>query len=187
MKNNNIFKRLPELRTKRVILRGIKKTDIDDIFNYARIPEVAKYTIWSAHRSKKDTEVYMKFVLARQKAGEPVSWAIVDRKTGKMIGAAGFESYSEQHKTAGIGYVLAKGYWGQGYMTEAVKIIIGFGFNHAGLNRIEAVCDVKNIGSARVMEKAGMKFEGIQKSRIISAKGRVHDVKSYAIIRKDLR
>ncbi len=54
-----------------------------------------------------------------------------------------------------------------------------------GLNRIEAVCDIKNIGSSRVMEKAGMKFEGMQRSRIITVRGRVHDVKSYAITRKD--
>jgi ribosomal-protein-alanine N-acetyltransferase len=179
------FKNMPELSTRRLVLRRLRKTDVDDIFDYASRPVVTKYTIWDYHRTNKETKAFIKRVTEKYKHGEPVSWAVTDKRSGKVIGTAGYEFYSSIHKTAGIGYAISPDYWNKGYMTEAVKKIIEFGFKKIGLNRIEAVCDIKNIGSARVMEKAGMKFEGIQRSRIITAKGRVHDVKSYAITRKD--
>ena len=60
-----------------------------------------------------------------------------------------------------LGYVLGREYWGQGYMTEAVKGIIAWALRQKDIYRIWAVSDVDNIGSARVMEKAGMQREGI--------------------------
>ncbi len=119
--NKRVFKNLPELSTKRLLLRRIIKTDIDDIFNYASRPMVTKYTIWEYHRTKKDTKAFIKHVLAKYKRGEPASWAVTDKKSRKVIGTAGYETYSDTHKTAGIGYALSPDGWNKGYMTEAVK------------------------------------------------------------------
>lgn len=182
-----IFKRLPVLRTKRLILRNIKLSDAADIFSYASNPEVSKYTIWPAHKSINSSKHFIVCHNMTQQDGNPASWGVVEKNTNKLIGTAGFESYSGPHKTASIGYAIGVEYWNKGYTTEAVKKIITFGFKVLKLNRIEAVCDVNNIASARVMEKCGMKFEGIQRSRIISAKGRVHDVKGYAILKFDIK
>lgn len=181
-----VFKHLPVLETERLILRNITLSDAEDVFNYTSNPEVSRFTIWSCHRSIGDSIKFINWHNRLQKQGRPVSWGVIDKATMKLIGTAGFESYISDHKTADIGYAIAVEYWNRGYTTEAVKKIIDFGFDKLKLSRIEAVCDVANIGSARVMEKSGMKFEGIQRSKIISAEGRVHDVKSYAIIREDI-
>jgi ribosomal-protein-alanine N-acetyltransferase len=186
MNAGRIFSHLPVIKTKRLILRNLRFSDAADIFNYASNPEVSKYTIWSTHKSINDSKDFITWHNMRQRQGNPVSWGVIERATNKLIGTAGFESYSVPHKTASIGYAVGFEYWNKGYTTEAVKKIISFGFSMLKLNRIEAVCDVNNGASARVMEKSGMKFEGVQRSRIISAEGRIHDVKGYAIIRSDI-
>lgn len=79
---------------------------------------------------------------------------------------------------------MAKDFWNQGIMTEVINRIIEFGFKELKLIRIEARCHPENIGSAKVMEKSGMKFEGILRKHIW-AKDDYQDVKIYSIIKDD--
>ena len=60
-----------------------------------------------------------------------------------------------------LGYVLARSHWSRGYMTEVVKAVIGCALSQPGIYRVWSVCDIENVASARVMEKAGMTKEGI--------------------------
>lgn len=64
------------------------------------------------------------------------------------------------HHRAELGYWIGKPYWGQGYMTEAARAVIEFGFQQLSLNRIVAYAMTKNPASSRVMEKNGMTYEG---------------------------
>jgi RimJ/RimL family protein N-acetyltransferase len=66
-----------------------------------------------------------------------------------------------------LGYVLAKPYWGEEYMTESLKLIIQWALNQKDIYRIWAVCDTENKASARVLEKAGMQKEGILRRWVI--------------------
>ncbi len=77
-----------------------------------------------------------------------------------MIGTIDFVSWNQHHGNAEIGYALSRDYWGKGICTEAAKEIIAFGFERMDLMRIQAKCMVDNIGSAKVMEKVGMTYEG---------------------------
>ena len=72
-------------------------------------------------------------------------------------------SLSAENKEGEIGYILNRRYWNQGYMTEAARKVVSFGFEQLGLHRIIATCDPANIGSYRVMEKIGMQREGLFK------------------------
>lgn len=69
-------------------------------------------------------------------------------------------------------------------MTEVAKRIIQFGFDEVGLERIQARCLVKNTGSAKVMEKAGMQFEGVLR-KYMRVKNELQDLKMYAIVKED--
>lgn len=62
---------------------------------------------------------------------------------------------------ADFGYGIARQYWGNGYTTEAVKVIIGWALKQPNIYRVWAICDVENLASARVLEKAGLQKEGI--------------------------
>jgi [ribosomal protein S5]-alanine N-acetyltransferase len=91
---------------------------------------------------------------------------------------------NRQDRGGGIGYFLARQHWGKGHATEAVFAVLRFGFGALALNRIEARCMPENTASERVMQKVGMKFEGLLRQAMFKDEG-FHDVKLYARIAED--
>jgi len=85
----------------------------------------------------------------------------------KMIGTCGFTSFNCSSDSAEVGYVLNPEYWGRGIAVEALQRILAFGFEDLGLHRIEARFIDGNDRSRRVMEKAGMNFEGILREAML--------------------
>jgi len=77
-----------------------------------------------------------------------------------LIGAVGLTGFRTQHAHAELGYWVGKDYWGKGYCTEAVREIVRFGFEQLGLNRVFGRHMARNLASGRVMDKAGLKYEG---------------------------
>jgi [ribosomal protein S5]-alanine N-acetyltransferase len=94
------------------------------------------------------------------------------------------EEWSDEDHRAAVGYRLGKQYWGNGYATEALRAVIAYLFEQTTVNRIYASTWRENSASARVLEKAGMRFEGLARQRRF-AKGAFRDVKFYAILRED--
>lgn len=146
--------------------------------------EVTKYVTWDYHKSIEDSMNYLKSVIQRYENKEVSEWAIVYKENNKFVGTHGYIWWLPAHARAEIAYALARKYWNKGLMTEAIKEVVRFGFEKMLLNRIEARCMVENIASQRVMEKAGMTFEGILREQMF-AKGIYHDVKLYSILRKE--
>ena len=179
-----VFRNLPTLETPRLILRRLQLEDAPDVFAYASDPEVARYTTWSAHRSLEDSLEFVRAQLRAYEEGQVAPWAMVDRQSGRVIGTAGFVAWAPVHARAEIGYAMGRAYWGRGLMTEAVRAILRFGFEHMGLNRIEGRCMPENPASARVMEKAGMRYEGLLREQMY-IKGRFIDLKVYAMLRRE--
>lgn len=84
-----------------------------------------------------------------------------------------------------IGYTLFdRNLWGQGLMTEAVRLVVDFLFSSERVNRLEICCDVENHASARVAEKLGFTHEGVARQATF-ARGRHHDMHQYALLRAD--
>ena len=182
----DIYADLQPLKTKRMLLRKLVQDDINDMYTWASDPEVAQYVTWEAHTSIAETQDFIDRTLSRYKHAKLGPWAMVNREDNRMIGLNGFIEWETKHSRAELGYVLSKDCWGKGYMTESKKAIVDFGFQHMNLNRIAARCRVPNIGSARVMEKCGMTYEGIMRS-VTYTKGAFHDLKLYAITKNDWR
>jgi len=170
---------LPVLETARLVLRRMEEGDAEDVFEYASDPAVAEHTSWAPHQSLEGSRAFA----ATQGRGTGCSWGIVHKADHKLIGACGIIRERAPYR-AEINYVLSRKYWDQGYMTEAVRELIRFGYEVLGLNRIQARCKVENVASARVMEKAGMMFEGVLREYSFS-KGRHLDLKMYSILRRD--
>ena len=157
------FRDPPEIVTPRLLLRRMKKTDYRDMYEYACDPCVTKFLTWLPHTSPAYTMRYLAYVATRYRAGEFYDWAVVFREDQKMIGTCGFTSFSYDHNSGEIGYVLNPAYWGRGIAAEAVRAVMQFGFLTLNLHRIEAKFIMGNDASRRVMEKAGMTFEGFQR------------------------
>jgi ribosomal-protein-alanine N-acetyltransferase len=181
---DELLAELPTLETERLVLRKITPADQTDIFAYASDPEVSKYMPWDPHQSQADTFEYLASVFKRYENHTPGPWGIVHKRDGKLIGTCAYHDWQRTDRRAEIGYVLSRSYWGQGYMVEATRAMIAFGFRELGLNRIQAMCDLPNTGSARVMEKVGMRFEGVLREYFFE-KGRYIDMKLYSILRNE--
>ena len=178
-----VLKDLPTLETERLILRKMVLNDAEAVFAYASNSEVSRFTLWETHRSIEDSRAFLEFATQKYENGGEPDWGIVYRGNGCLVGACGLVNWEAEHARAEVGFVLSREYWGRGLMSEAVRAILRFGFERMNLNRIEARCIAENAASARVMEKAGMVYEGTLRQREY-IKGAYRDIKLYAILKK---
>lgn len=150
------------LETARLILRRFTLDDAQDMFdNWASDPEVTKFLTWQTHPSVDVTKMVLENWIPQYEDGGYFNWAIVWKETGRTIGNISVVNLNELTDAAEIGYCLSRALWGRGVMTEALKAVMGYLFKEAGFNRVAACHDVRNPASGRVMEKAGMKQEGV--------------------------
>ena len=178
-----VLKDLPTLETERLILRKMILNDAEAVFAYASNSEVSRYTLWETHRSIEDSRAFLEFATQKYENGGEPDWGVVYRGNGCLVGACGLVNWEAEHARAEVRFVLSREYWGCGLMSEAVRAILRFGFERMNLNRIEARCIAENAASARVMEKAGMVYEGTLRQREY-IKGAYRDIKLYAILKK---
>ena len=179
-----IFSHLPTILTPRLTLRPVRMSDAEDLYEYSRDPEVARHVLWDAHRSIHQTREYIRYLLRQYRSSAPSTFAIALRDTGKVIGTIGFMWIQTENRSAEVGYSLSRAHWNHGYMSEALRAVVEFGFTKLNLNRIEAQHECDNPASGHVMAHAGMKHEGTLRQRLYN-KGRFVDVDVYAIIRSD--
>lgn len=181
--NKSRLANLPEIETRRLLLRRMTGGDARDVFEYASDPEVARYVMWEAHRSIRDSKSFLNRMSEGYERGEQFSWGIVHKESGRLIGTCGYDrSWIPEHRRAELGYALSPEYRGQGLMTEAVRVVIKFGFEKMGLNKIVARCFAENLASEKVMQKSGMSYEGTQREHVF-VKGSYRDLKVYSILR----
>ena len=126
------------------------------------------------------------FISAMLAANENDTFAFAITVNGKVIGSIGaFRQTNIHNKTAELGYYIAEEYWGKGIMTEAVKQLCDYVFSHTDIIRIYAEPFSYNIGSCRVLEKAGFQYEGTLRSNALK-NGNVLDMKMYSKLKTQL-
>jgi [ribosomal protein S5]-alanine N-acetyltransferase len=180
----DFFRDLPTMRTARLILRKVTLEDAGDMFAYASNPQMTRFTTWDAHKSIDDSRAFLTQAIGKYERGEAMDWAIVDASNNQMIGTCGITNFSEQHQRGDLGYGIAVPYWGKGYMTEAARAAIDTAFRMLPINRLQACCNLHNVGSARVMEKLGMAYEGTFR-QFFQRNGTPYDVKWYSLLRAE--
>jgi RimJ/RimL family protein N-acetyltransferase len=151
--------------TVRLLLRPPTIGDADDVFTeYAQDPDVTRYLSWKPHQRTETVEAFLRESLAAQDEGNRWLWAITVRGSDRVVGMT--DARLIDHRLT-CGYVLAKRCWGKGYMPEAIQPIIDWALGQNRIHRVWAFCDVDNRGSARVLEKVGMKKEGTLRRWIV--------------------
>jgi len=158
--------------------------DASPIFQlYAQDTEVTKYLTWKPHLSITDTKTFLKSCLHNWQNGISFPWTIVRKNDKQLIGM--LEIVNVDQTGIQLGYVLARPFWGKGYMTEALLVIIDWAFNQNDIYRVWAICDIDNIASTKVMEKTGMQKEGILRRWVIIPKlgDKPRDCYCYSIVK----
>lgn len=175
---------MERLETKRLILRRMEMSDAQDIFAYGRDKEVARHVLWAAYTHIAEVKEYIRYMQRKYRAGDPASWCIVLKESGRVIGTIGYMWHHSEHNSVEVGYSLARDQWNKGIMTEALERVLKYSFVDLQIHRVEAQHEVDNPASGEVMKKCGMKYEGLLRGRLLN-KGRYVDVQLYAILRPD--
>ena len=184
MPPSEYFAIMPPVETDRLLLRQVKRRDAPDFHRYASDSEVARYVLWEAHRSLRETRRVIRNMRAQYRLGLPGSYAMVLRDTGRMIGTIGFNTWHPEADTLEVGYSIAREHWGSGYASEALSALIRQCFHVMKVHRVEAMYDVENPASGHVMAHCGMQSEGILRKRILN-KGKWRDVCICSILSDD--
>lgn len=179
------FSSLPVLETERLLLREIRHDDVDALYALFSDPEVTHYIDLETMRHVSEAGQLIDFVNDRFDKKIGTRWAITIKAHGdELVGTIGYNVWMRHNYCGEIGYDLAKRCWGQGYMPEAIRAVVEFGFDRMNLNRVEADVTVGNEASARVLTKVGFMKEGLLRQRGYW-KGGFHDLWFFSLLRSD--
>jgi ribosomal-protein-alanine N-acetyltransferase len=173
------------IESDRLILRPILESDLPAIFDYAKREDVAKFVTFNAHETLEDTKKFFQYAKKEYANGfmEPLGITLKENPH-LVIGTIGLKTKSSKHFSAEFGYALHPNFWGQNIMSEALKTFIDYAFTHLPYNRLQAHCMDENLASGRVMEKAGMKYEGTYRE-VMFVKEKMRTLKCYAILKRE--
>jgi len=175
-----------EITTPRLILREIVADDWPAVLAYQSDPRYYRYYAWT-ERTDADVREFTAMLTGMRDKHDPrreFQLAITLAGDPTLIGNCGIRRKPENEWEADIGYELHHEYWGRGYATEAITAMVEFGFRELGLHRVSALCNAENERSWRVMERIGMKREGLLRETN-SFKGRWWDALVYGVLREE--
>ncbi len=176
-----------QIETEHLLLRRLTVKDAEEAYqNWCSSDIVPKYVFWNRHEN---VDVTKKLYEVWEKEYADLStyrWIVQIKMTGELIGV--IDVASKKFLPFGsceIGYCYGEEFWGKGYASEALKAVIQFLFEKCDMDTIFAEYMSNNPASGKVMEKAGMTFEGILRGRIIDKDGIRNDLGSYSITKDE--
>lgn len=176
---------LPTLRGERITLRPALPEDAAPIYELANHPVVAGMTgMPHPYPGIEGALRWIGTTYSLAESEEGLHLAITRTGEDALIGFIGFNSIHPVNKAAEVGYWIGEPYWGNGYAVDAVNLMIDYAFTTLGLNRVTAICRDDNRRSYRVMEKAGMQFEGLMRQEAFRV-GEFRDQRHYAILHQE--
>lgn len=175
----------PTLTTQRLILRPLSSNDTAAIQKLKSDRRIADTTISIPHPYPDgEAERYISKQINEHKMGRAVTFAIELKTEAELIGIIELREIETEHSVAELSYWLAVLAWGKGYMSEALKPLLGFGFETLSLNRIYAYHMVRNPASGKVLQKNGFQPEGLLRQRVRKW-GKFEDVKLLSLLRQE--
>jgi len=181
MKNTNF----PILQTERLTLIAIGQEHLNDLYKLFGDPEVTRFYNLNTLEKPEDAQKFVDWYKQRIKDGLGIRWGIALKDNKSIIGTIGFNNYTKYHR-ANLGYDLCREYWGNGYMGEALKAVINYGFATLEINRIEAEVMIGNTASEKILEKTGFTKEGILRQWMYW-NNTYYDMIMYSLLKEDFR
>jgi [ribosomal protein S5]-alanine N-acetyltransferase len=174
------------IQTNRFLLRKPRQSDAQAIFDaYAQDDLVVQYLAWRKHANIEATDQFVAYCIDQWQSEQSQPLVIQEQDTERIVGMIDLRRTGHR---VNLGYVLAHSHWGNGCMTEVCAAVVEYLFSSSPLTlRIEAVCDVENVASARVMEKLGMKREGVLRAYMMhpNVSQMPRDVYMYSLVSDD--
>ena len=165
------------IETERLLLRPFVESDAEALFACCRNPNIGNNAGWQPHASLEESREVLRSVFLSQKG----VWAIILKDNGQLIGSIGIiaDPRRENPQVRMLGYWLDEAQWGKGYMTEAVKAVLNYGFGTLKLSLITANCYPHNERSQQVLKRQGFVHEGTLHQAEVTYDGHVYDHQCY--------
>jgi RimJ/RimL family protein N-acetyltransferase len=150
------------VHTTRLALRPFTRDDLGAVHTYHSDPDVVRYLYWevaadrAAARQALDRKIGQ---TALTEAGQSLVLAVETIGSGEFVGEVVLKWLDRRNRQGEVGFVVTPAQQGRGYATEAAAAVLGLAFDGLGLHRVIGRCDGRNTGSARVMERLGMRRE----------------------------
>ncbi len=174
----------PELETERLVLRRITPEDADCLYELYADEQVTRFIDIDTFTSQQQATELLEWLDRFIAGGSGYRWGIYPKETNHLVGTCGYHRWDRANFRAEIGYDLGSDHWGQGYMREALQEVLSYGFAKMGLNRVEALVDLRNIRSQNLLQGMGFRFEGILRQHSYW-RGRYFDDMSYSLLRRE--
>jgi RimJ/RimL family protein N-acetyltransferase len=166
-------------RGPRLALASFEEGDVEAVHLFASDPEVCRYTGWGPN-TLDDTRAFVGEAVRRH--SDRYDLAVL--RGDELIGSASVWTTSPEHQVGELGYTIRRDCWGEGYATEVARLLVELGFGELGLERLAATCDPDNAASVRVLEKAGLRREGLLRGLYL-VRGRRRDRVMFGRLRTD--
>lgn len=150
------------IETERLILRRFRLADAQAMYtNWASDDDVTRFLTWPSHSSPEISEWVLHDWVESYEKPDFYQWAITVKDQGdEPIGSISVVERNDPVGRAQVGYCIGKKWWGRGITPEALRGVADYLFDEVGFQRVEARHDVNNPNSGKVMQKAGMQYEG---------------------------
>ncbi|GER84659.1 MAG: GNAT family N-acetyltransferase [Thermogemmatispora sp.] len=172
----------PFLVGERVYLRPLEPTQDNHLYaTWLNDEEIRRYfSIYPTSDSRAKERLEQLY-----RDGKHIIFGVALKSNNRLIGLVGLKDINYINQTAEFYIIIGdRAVWGQGYGTEATKLMIRYGFMELNLNRIQTQDMEENIGGWRADEKAGFKYEGTLRQAILRF-GKYHDVRVYSLLRSE--
>lgn len=149
--------------TERLCIRTLSLDDVPELTNILSDPEVMKYSIRGVC-DETATRRFIEWCLECYASHRIGPWALVEKGSGKLVGFCGVSPEEVNGvEELGLGYRLAKQYWGQGLASEAVQAVLHNALNQKQLSSVIVIIEPENGASLKVAERAGFSaFDNIE-------------------------
>ena len=149
------------IETQRLTLRAFGPDDFDAVYAMQSRPDVARFLYWDARSPDEvQTSLAKKIAATAIRAeGDPLFLAAELKTSGELVGDVVLQWTSEQHLSGDVGFIVHPDHHGNGYATEASRVLLRLAFDDLHLHRVVGHVEARNIASARVLEKLGMRRE----------------------------
>jgi len=173
------------IKTSRLILRRFAECDLESMFsNWASDEKVQSDYGEPVYSTIDEAKGLLDKYISSYEKCETYRWAVVSKDNGECIGQVAYFLVDTHNQFCEIEYCIGQKYQNQGYITEAVKAIVDFGFQNVNFNRIQVSHRHVNIASRHVIEKCGFTYEGSLR-KFFNHLGEFHDRLYYSILHEE--
>ena len=173
------------LESDRLIVRRLEESDLEALMAVNGDAQVTRYLPYKAWASMDDAHAWFERMQRIQQDNTALQLVVVEKASNEAIGTCLLFKFDKNNGRCELGYVMRRSHWGGGYMSEALRAVIGAAFGPLGIRRLDALIDPANTASARILDRLGFVQEGLLREAYVERGGGYSDSAVFGLLRRE--